>query len=316
MPEMVRYSLRKLGSAVLLTLLVTWATFMLIFSDGHSIARSLLGEQATQEAVDLRAAELGLDQPVMTQYLQWVGDLMTGSLGHSFFTGEAVTSMLSTRLPVTLTLTIIVVALTAVISVLIGTAAAVRGGWTDRVLQVVAIVGAAVPPFILAIFLVLTVAVSWGILPATGYIQPTHDVVGWARSLILPVAAILVGLVGGASQQFRGAITDVLQQDFVRTLRSRGISERAVIFRHVLRSAAAPGLMILSLQTIGMLGGVVLIERIFALPGIGDLAVEMTLRGDVPVVMGCVVFTVLVVVVVNLLADIIGAWLNPKVRIA
>ena len=106
------------------------------------------------------------------------------------------------------------------------------------------------------------------------------------------------------------------EADFVRTLRSRGIGELPVVARHVLRSAAAPGLTILSLQTIGMLGGVVLIEQVFALPGVGDLALETTMRSDVPVVMGCVVFTVLVVVVVNLVADVVGAWINPKVRLA
>lgn len=313
---MIRYVLRRLVSAILLTIVVTWATFMLIFSDGHTIARAVVGETATQEAVEIRAEVLGLNQPVLVQYWQWVQDVFSGSLGASYFSGEEVTSMLSNRVPVTLTLAVIVIALTAVFSVLIGVAAAVRGGWMDRALQLIAVIGAAVPAFVLAIFLVLTVAVNWGWLPPTGYVRPDQDLVGWARSLVLPVLAILVGSLGGASQQFRGAVADILQQDFVRTLRSRGISEGQIVFRHVLRSAAAPGLMILSLQTIGMLGGVVLIERIFALPGVGDLAVSTTLRGDIPVVMGCVVFTVVVVVVVNLLTDIAGAWLNPKVRLS
>ncbi len=313
---MIVYTLRRLASAMLLTAVVTCATFALIFRDGPAIARAILGERATQETVDARAVELGLDQSVMSQYLKWVRDLLGGSLGNSYFTGEDVTSMLATRVPVTLTLTGVVVLLTALISVLVGTAAAVKGGWIDRALQLVAVLGAAVPAFIVAILLVLTVAVGWGLLPATGYVQPERDLGGWARSLVLPVLAILVGSIGGAAQQFRGAVADILQQDFVRTLRSRGISERRIIFAHVLRSAAAPGLTILSLQTIGMLGGVVLIERVFALPGIGDLAVEMTLRADIPVVMGCVLFAVGVVVVVNLVTDVVGAWLNPKVRIS
>jgi len=313
---MLGYTLRRFGSALLLTVAVTFVTFMLIFSDGEAIARATLGETATQEAVDAKALQLGLDQPVLTQYVEWVQGVLHGSLGTSYFTGEPVTSMLLTRLPVTLSLTVIVVLLTAVVSVLVGTLAAVRGGWLDRGLQLLAVAGAAVPAFIVAIFLVLTVAVEWGLLPATGYVPFTRDPVEWVRSLALPVLAILVGSIGGAAQQFRGAISEILQQDFVRTLRSRGIGEVPIVFRHVLRSAAAPGLTILSLQTIGMLGGVVLIEQVFALPGVGDLAVEMTLRSDIPVVMGCVVFTVLVVVVVNLIADVLGAWLNPKVRLA
>ncbi|WP_053207609.1 ABC transporter permease [Jiangella muralis] len=313
---MIVYTLRRLGSALLLTAVVTCATFLLIFRDGPSIARAILGEQATQETVDARAVELGLDQPVFSQYWQWLRDLSGGSLGHSFFTGEDVTSMLATRVPVTLIITGVVVLLMGLISVLVGTAAAVKGGWIDRVLQFFAVLGSAVPAFIVAVLLVLTVAVGWGLLPATGYVQPERDLGGWARSLVLPVLAILIGSVGSAAQQFRGAVSDILQQDFVRTLRSRGIGEGRIVFGHVLRSAAAPGLTILGLQTIGMLGGVVLIERVFALPGIGDLAVEMALRADIPVVMGCVLFAVLVVVVVNLVTDVVGAWLNPKVRIS
>ncbi|MGP9744797.1 ABC transporter permease [Brachybacterium sp. AOP29-B2-41] len=313
---MIGYSLRRLVSALLLTVAVTFATFLLIFSDGTAIARATLGETATQEAVDDKAVQLGLDQPVLLQYWNWVQGVLHGSLGTSYFTGESVTSMLLTRLPVTLSLTVIVILLTAVISALVGTLAAVRGGWLDRALQLLAVGGAAVPAFIVAIFLVLTVAVQWKLLPATGYVSLAEDPTAWVRSLTLPVLAILVGSVGGAAQQFRGAVSEVFQQDFVRTLRSRGIGELPIIARHVLRSAAAPGLTILGLQTIGMLGGVVLIEQVFALPGIGDLAVEMTLRSDIPVVMGCVVFTVLVVVTVNYIADVLGAWLNPKVRLA
>jgi peptide/nickel transport system permease protein len=313
---MTVFVLRRLASALLLTAVVTCATFVLIFRNGPAIARAILGEQATQETVDARAVELGLDQPVMSQYLEWVRGLLTGSLGSSFFTGEDVTSMLATRIPVTLVLTGVVVLLTALISVLVGTAAAVKGGWIDRALQLFAVLGAAVPAFIVAVLLVLTVAVGWGLLPATGYVQPGRDLGGWTRSLVLPVLAILIGSVGGAAQQFRGAVSDILQQDFVRTLRSRGIGEGRIVFVHVLRSAAAPGLTILGLQTIGMLGGVVLIERVFALPGIGDLAVEMSLRADIPVVMGCVLFAVAVVVVVNLVTDVVGAWLNPNVRIS
>jgi peptide/nickel transport system permease protein len=313
---MIGFTLRRLASALLLVVVVTCATFLLIFSDGTTIARATLGESATQEAVEAKAVQLGLDQPVVAQYVDWVQGVLHGSLGNSYFTGEPVTAMLLTRLPVTLSLTVIVVLLTALVSVLVGTLAAVRGGWLDRALQLLAVAGAAVPGFIVAIILVLTVAVGWGVLPATGYVPLTTDPGGWARSLVLPVLAILVGSVGGAAQQFRGAISDVLQQDFVRTLRSRGIGELPIVARHVLRGAAAPGLTILSLQTIGMLGGVVLIEQVFALPGVGDLALETTMRSDVPVVMGCVVFTVLVVVVVNLVADVVGAWINPKVRLA
>jgi peptide/nickel transport system permease protein len=312
----LRLVVRRLVSAVLLALVVTLATYTLVFSNGPGIARAILGKEATQATVHAKVVELGLDQPVLTQYVHWLGGLFTGSLGRSYFTQESITSMLATRIPVTASLAVIILLLTAVISVLVGVAAAVYGGWVDRVLQFVSVLGAAVPGFIVAILLVLSLAVGLGLFPATGYVSPSTSVVGWLDALVLPVLAVLIGSVGGAAQQFRGAVADVLAQDFVRTLRSRGISERRIVFAHVLRSAAGPGLTILGLQTIGLLGGVVLIERIFALPGVGDLTVSTALQGDVPAVMGCVLFTIVVVVVVNLLADLAAAALNPKARTA
>lgn len=311
---MLRLIARRLVSAVFLMVIVTAGTYMLVFGNGPGIARAILGKEATQATVRAKVVELGLDQPVVTQYLHWLGDLFTGSLGRSYLTQESITSMLATRVPVTASLAVIILLLTAVISILVGVAAAVYGGWIDRALQFVSVLGSAVPGFIVAILLVLTFAIGLRLLPATGYVSPTTSVTGWLGALTLPVLAVLVGSVGGAAQQFRGAVADVLAQDFVRTLRSRGISERRIVFAHVLRSAAGPGLTILGLQTIGLLGGVVLIERIFALPGVGDLTVSTALQGDVPAVMGCVLFTIVVVVVVNLLADIAAAWLNPKAR--
>lgn len=313
---MLSIVLRRLASAVLLMLVVTLVTFVLIFSNGPGIARSILGESATQETVEAKVIQLGLDQPVLAQYGHWLSELLTGSLGRSFFTQEPIANMLATRVPVTVSLAAIILLLTALISVFIGVAAAVYGGWIDRLLQFVSVLGAAVPGFIVAILLVLTFAIGLRWLPATGYVSPAVSITGWLSALVLPVLAVLVGAVGGSAQQFRGAVSDVLGQDFVRTLRSRGISERRIIFVHVLRSSAGPGLTILGLQTIGLLGGVVIIERIFALPGVGDLTVSTALQGDIPAVMGCVLFTVVVVVVVNLVVDLLAAWINPKVRAA
>jgi peptide/nickel transport system permease protein len=143
----------------------------------------------------------------------------------------------------------------------------------------------------------------------------TDDPIGWLKSLVLPVTSLVIATVASAAQQIRSAVKNVLERDWVRTLRSRGILPREILFKHVLRSAAPAGLTVLSLQFVGMLGGSVIIESIFALPGIGSFAVESTAKGDTPVVMGIVVFTVLVVITVNLLVDLVNGWLNPKVRV-
>jgi peptide/nickel transport system permease protein len=293
----------------------TALTYSLIFANSDGIARQILGQNATEEQVAARAAELGLDQALLVQYGQWLGDLFTGDLGRSYYSGEPVTSMLSTRVPVTLSLVLISVVLMVVLSVAIGVAAAVKGGWVDRSLQVLGVLGTAVPNFVVAIILIFAFAIALTIFPATGYVSPEDSIGGWATALVLPITAVLITSVAGAAQQFRGAMIDAMGQDFVRTLRSRGIPERQVIFRHALRNAAIPGLTTISLQTIGLMGAVVLIERIFALPGIAAQLAGSSVQRDIPVVMGGVLFSIVVVVVVNIALDLVSGWVNPKARL-
>jgi peptide/nickel transport system permease protein len=185
----------------------------------------------------------------------------------------------------------------------------------DRVVQFLAIAGFAVPNFVVAIAIVTLFAINLALLPATGWVPLAEDPATWARSLVLPVTALVINTVASAAQQIRSAFKDVLSRDWVRTLRSRGVPNNEILFKHVLRSAAPSGLTVLSLQFVGMLGGSVIIEKIFALPGIGQLAVDSTTQGDTPVVMGIVVYSVIVVILVNLVVDLVNGWLNPKVRV-
>ncbi|MEU1178640.1 ABC transporter permease [Streptomyces sp. NPDC005820] len=306
--------LRKLVRSASVLLLVSFATFALMYGNGTGIARSVLGVRATESDVRAEVVKLGLDKPLLVQYGDWLKGVVTGDLGESFFTGESVTSALSSRVPVTLALIVLTIVLTTAVSVLIGVAAAVRGGWIDRMVQVMSVLGAAIPPFIIGIGLVFAFAVSIRMFPATGYVSPDQSLGGWLESIALPVIALLIGSVANAAAQFRGAVLDTLSQDFVRTLRARGIPESRVVFRHVLRNAAGPGLTTLSLQTLGLIGGAVIIESVFALPGLGDLSNTSAQKGDVPLVMGCVLVTILVVLVVNLLGDLVTAAVNPKAR--
>jgi peptide/nickel transport system permease protein len=306
--------MKKLVRSLAVLLVVSFATFVLMYGNGPGIARAVLGTRASEADVRAEVVRLGLDKPLLVQYGDWLKGVVTGNLGDSFFTGQSVTSALSSRVPVTLTLIVLSLLLTAVASVLLGVAAAVRGGWLDRVVQFLSVLGAAVPAFIIAIGLVFAFAVSVRLLPATGYVSPDQSLSGWLKSVTLPVIALLVGSIANAAAQFRGAVLDTLSQDFVRTLRARGIPESQVVFRHVLRNAAGPGLTALSLQTLGLIGGAVVIEQVFALPGLGDLSNTSAQKGDVPLVMGCVLVTIVVVLVVNLLGDLVTAAVNPKAR--
>jgi peptide/nickel transport system permease protein len=306
---------KNLARSLAVLLVVTFATFTLMFGNGPGIARAVLGLNARPEDVQREVVTLGLDQPLLVQYWHWLRDAVTGNLGESFYTGQSVTDALSSRVPVTLALVIITLLLTVVLSVLLGVTAAVKGGWVDRLLQFLTVLGTAIPSFIIAIVLVFTFAIAWRVLPATGYVTPEISVSGWAKSVTLPVLALLVGAVASAAAQFRTAVLDTLGRDYIRTLRARGISERHVIFRHVLRNSAGPGLTVLSLTTLGLLGGAVFIEQVFALPGMGQLANQSAQVNDVPMVMGTVLVTIVIVLVVNFLGDLATTVLNPKARI-
>ncbi|RAX20686.1 MULTISPECIES: ABC transporter permease [unclassified Actinomyces] len=308
--------LRNLLRSVVVLVVVTFVVFFLMYGNGPGIARAVMGMQAevTEENVAAKMVELGLDQPLLVQYGHWVQGLFTGDLGRSFYTGQSVTEALATRVPVTLAITAVALVLTALLSVLLGVTAAVKGGRIDRILQFLSILGTAVPSFITSIVLVFLFAIFWRVLPATGYVSPDVSPGGWAASITLPVLALLIGAVSSAAQQFRTATLDQLGKDYVRTLRARGVSERAVIFRHVLRNAAAPGLTVLSLTVFSLLGGAVFIEQVFALPGLGQLANSSAQIFDVPMVMGTVLVTAVIVLIVNFLGDLAITLLNPKAR--
>ncbi|WP_167040858.1 ABC transporter permease [Salinibacterium sp. ZJ454] len=313
---MVTFILKRLAAGVVLLVAISFLTYSLLFFSGTNIARNILGELATPEQIAAKEAELGLDQPLFARFLGWAGGALTGNFGRSWFGSETVAQALTNRLPVTLTLVIVSIVIVAIIATLLGMAAAVKRGWVDRVVQVSAVIGDAIPGFVLAIILVTIFAIQLKLFPAISSIGPGVGADAWVASLTLPVIAIVINYVTSSAQQIRSAVLKQLERDYVRTLRSRGIGEREILFKHVLRSAAPAGLTVLSLQFVGLLGGVVIIEQIFALPGMGALAVTATTVGDIPIVMGVVLYTVIIVIIVNLLVDLVNGWLNPKVRVS
>lgn len=308
--------LRQTIAGLVLIFVVSAITFALIYSDGDRIARVILGATATEEQVSVRAEQLGLHEPLPVQFVTWLGNALSGDLGRSLYNNEPVIDSLMVRIPVTLSLVIGTLLVTLILSFAFGLYSAYKGGWVDTVLQFLGVVGFAMPNFLVAILLVVVFSISLKLLPATGYVPPSQSVDGWLIALILPVAALTSGTVAAAAQQIRGAVIDVLRQDYIRTLRSRGIPRAAIYLRHALKNASGPGLTIISLQFIGTLGGAVVIERVFALPGLGTMVIDSALRSDIPVIMGVVLFTVVVVVIVNLVVDLVIAWTNPKVRLS
>lgn len=312
---MVVFLLRRAVAGVVMVFVVSTGTFGLLSLTGTNVARNIVGVTGTQAQVSAKAHELGVDRPLIVQYGHWLGQAVQGNLGQSWFTGSSVNQDLAATLPVTLSIVIVGLLVSAVASVALGAASALRGGWADRVVQFGAVLGTALPSFLIALVLAVTVAVKMRLLPATGYVALGQSVSGWLRSIILPAASLAIAATASTAMQIRGSLIDVLQTDFVRTLRSRGLGTGSVVFRHALRNAAPPALTVLALQFIGLISGAVVVEKVFGLPGIGTLANSAATQGDRPVLLGTVTVAVILVVVVNLLLDIAYGWLNPKVRI-
>ncbi len=313
---MLRFILRRLFSGIVLLFVITTIAYVLLYLGGGDIARRILGTSATQANVAAKAQSLGLDRPLIVQYIDWLGNALHGDFGSSWFTGQPVADAISSRTAVTLSIVIGATVLSAIIAVVLGVWAAVRRGGVDRSVQVLSVLGFAIPGFLIALALVIVFAINLHWFKPTGYVPFTDSPAGWLSSVTLPIIALAIGSIAGVTQQIRGSVIDALRQDYVRTLRSRGLSSSRVIYKHVLRNAGGPALAVLAVQFVGLLGGAVIVEQIFAIPGLGQVSVTATTQGDIPLVMGLVVVTAIIVVVVNLLIDLLQGWLNPKVRLS
>jgi peptide/nickel transport system permease protein len=313
---MLTFTVRRLVYGVLLLFVIVTLAYLLLYAAAGNVGRTILGPDATQATVAAKNHELGLSSPLLSRYFSWLGHALTGNFGTSWFTNQPVTTAILTRLQVTLTLVLGAVIVSAVISAALGVWAALRGGAVDRTVQVFSVLGFAIPGFIIAVFLVRIFALGTHWFKPTGYVPIAISFSGWVRTVTLPIIGLSIGLVAGVAQQVRSSVIDSLRQDWVRTLRSRGVAERSVLFKHVLRNAGGPALSVLALSFVGLLGGAVIIEQVFGIPGLGQIAVLATSDGDVPLVMGLVVAIGVIVILVNLVVDLLQGFLNPKVRIS
>ena len=295
---------------------VSFVAYFLLYLGAGNVARLILGLNATEADVVALNESLGLNRPVIDQYITWLSGAIRLDLGQAWSMPEAVSDALFPRLGITLILVGITTVVAAIIAVAIGTFAALRGGWVDRAVQFSSLIGFAVPGFLIAFYLAIFLAIQTPIFNAVGYTALTDDPVEWVRSVTLPITALALSAVAAAAQQTRSSVKDALGMDYVRTLRARGLSLRRVVFKHILRNVGGPILSILGVQFVGMLGGAILVEQIFAIPGLGPYAVSATALSDIPAIMGLVVVTALIVIVMNLIVELVSAALNPKVRLS
>jgi peptide/nickel transport system permease protein len=313
---LLKFILKRLLNGIIMLFAVSLLAYFLMYLGAGNVARLILGLQATQDEVAALNEQLGLNKPFIEQYFSWLVNAVQLNLGESWSMPEPVADSLFPRLGVTLTIVALTTLVAALVSIVLGTVAALKGGWIDRVVQFIGLFGFAVPGFLVAFFLVTLFAIQIPIFNAVGYTDFADSPTEWAKSVTLPVIALAVSGIAAAAQQVRGSVKDALNMDYVRTLRARGLSFNRVVFKHVLRNAGGPALSIIGVQFVGMLGGSVLIEQIFAIPGLGPYAVGSTSSSDIPAIMGLVVATALIVIAVNLVIDLLSAALNPKVRLS
>lgn len=305
---------RWLAQTIPLVVLVSGLTFVLASLVPGDAARSLVGITGTEEQYLILREELGLDEPLPVRYGTWVADAVQGDLGVSILTKDQVANQLRSRLPITLWLVSGAVIVAGVLGIGMGVASARGGRITRRLVDVVSLLGAAVPSYWLGLITVYVFAVHFRVFPATGYVPIGESVTGWAKSLALPV--ITLGLVSSApvAKLTRDAMLTELRKDYVVALRARGISERTVLAKHVLRNAAAPVVTMLGIVAVGLLSGTVLVETVFVLPGIGSYAVLATRTHDIASIQGVAVLFTLMVAAINLCIEIVYHLINPQVR--
>jgi len=310
----IRLVLHRLAIGIPLVLVASAVTFVLTALVPGDAARAILGLNAPPEAYARVRGELGLDLPLWEQYTQYIRGVLHGDLGTSLASGEPVWSVLSQRLPVTLSLVVLTTLFCAVVGLLLGTVSAIRGGFLGRAVDVLSLAGLALPNFWVGLVLVSVFAVTLRIFPATGYAPFAESPSRWLWALTLPVVALGLAGVATVAKQTRAAMLDVLDRDYIRTLRANGLSQRSIVWKHALRNAAIPVTTVLGLIFVSLLSGTVFAEAVFVLPGLGLHAVSATQSHDVPVIVGIsLVFTV-IVVLANLAIDLIYGLLNPKVR--
>lgn len=315
---MLRYVVGRLGLAAVLLFVISVATFALMSLVIGDPVYAILGPEASadQLTIERLRQELQIDRPLPVRYLDWLAHALTGDLGRSFRQPIPVREAVLARLPVTLELTALAIALAILVAVPLGTVAALRaGGRIDVLLSAVAAFNLSVPNFFLGILLIYVFALRLGWFPSAGYVTATSDLFANLRLMVLPTLTLAAAYGGGFARFVRSCMVEVLGEDYVRTARAKGIGRAAIVYRHALRNALIPLTTVLALEIAGLVGGAVVTETVFSLPGVGTLLTESILGRDLPMVQGIVLFVTGAVVLTSLAVDLLYGLIDPRVRV-
>ncbi|HEY8529388.1 MAG TPA: ABC transporter permease [Paenibacillaceae bacterium] len=310
-----QFLLRRLLYVIPMVFVVTLVVYSLVLLIPGDPVLVLLGENATEEKIAELKRQLGLDKPIIEQYFTWLSNAIQGDLGRSIFTGQSVSEAVAERLAVSLQL----VTAAILIAVVVGMTLAIlsiyyAGTWIDYVVRFISTLGVAVPHFLFAMFLVVLFSLKLKWLPATGFTSIAESPGGFLRDITLPALSLSLGGIAIITRHLRSSLMEVLDADYIRTAYSKGVSRWQALFGHALRNAMLPVVTTIGLMFGNTLGATVVIETIFAIPGLGQLAVGAILQRDFTMVQGVVLVMFMMVVIINFLTDIVYALLDPRIE--
>lgn len=312
---MTGYIVRRLLASIPVILVIAIMTFSITFIAPGDAAYAIAGEEATDEDIEYITELMGLDRPFLVQFGSWFGRVFKGDFGRSLFTGHNVTELLANRVEPTVSLTIMGLVLSVLIGVPLGAVAGWKAHtWIDRMIMFFSVLGFSVPAFSLGFILILVFAVGLGWFPAIGYVSIFESIPGFFKSMTLPALSIAVGGAAIIARMTRSSMLEVLNEDYIRTARAKGLREKLILRRHALRAASLPVATVVGLLLAGLLTGVVVTETVFTIPGLGRLAALAVFRRDIPVLQAVVLVLGAVTVFANLVTDIVYAYLDPRVR--
>lgn len=311
---MKTYVIRRLLQLIPVLFGISVLIFAVMKMIPGDVISGILGVDATPELREQLREIYGLDRPYVVQYLDWIGGVLQGDFGESIRTGEPILPQILTRFKVTAELTILAAIISWIIAIPLGILAAVkRNSMADRFVRVFALLGVSVPNFALSILLILFLSLVFNYFSPLGYVGFFEDPIRNLQIMILPASILGVSIAGSVMRMTRSSVLEVLRQDFVRTVRAKGASERVAISRHVLRNALIPIITLVGMQIGSLLGGAVIVEQIFSLPGLGQMTLTGINQRDYPVVQGCVLFIAFVYVLVNLVTDLLYSYIDPRI---
>ncbi|MHB1006395.1 MAG: ABC transporter permease [Chloroflexota bacterium] len=312
---MPAYILKRLISLAPVLMVVALVVFGILRLTPGDPAAVMLGDNATATDIERLRRTLGLDQPLPVQFVSWMANILRGDLGYSIFLDRPVTQAIAERLQPTILLTLYALIIAVSIALPAGAIAAARqGSWLDRALMVFSLLGVSLPEFLTGMLMIMVFAVALGWMPSEGYRPLSDGLFENFRSLLMPAIALGMSQAALIARTTRASVLEVLKQDYVQTARAKGLSERAVMWRHVLRNAALPIATVVGLSYAVLMGGAIIVETVFNLPGMGRLVINSVMRRDYPVVQGVVLFVAMIYVGVNLAVDILYKWLDPRVK--